>query len=266
MGAADRGGTGLREPQISDLSGARRARPWHRRHPRSAPPGPRGAGRAGRSGPCPAARARRPPTSRMCPGRLSSPEMLPRRPRSGSRTWSRCTHPVAALALEQPPDQSLVGEGPIDLGRVEQRDAGVDRFEERGFGFRSIPATRIGPGHPHASEPQRRDCQTLPTQPALFHGDLHVGHVLVGQSKIRGSLSAEGYPSGQREQTVNLPAYAFVGSNPTPSTTSEEGRRRPRRTRVGWRCGCSSMVEPQPSKLMAWVRFPSPAPVRGPGE
>ena len=26
-------------------------------------------------------------------------------------------------------------------------------------------------------------------------------------------------------------------------------------------CGCSSMVEPQPSKLMTWVRFPSPAPV-----
>src|ERR1041384_8333844 len=29
---------------------------------------------------------------------------------------------------------------------------------------------------------------------------------------------AEGYPSGQREQTVNLPAYAFEGSNPSPST------------------------------------------------
>ena len=28
-----------------------------------------------------------------------------------------------------------------------------------------------------------------------------------------------------------------------------------------WRpCGCSSMVESQPSKLVAWVRFPSPAP------
>ena len=26
------------------------------------------------------------------------------------------------------------------------------------------------------------------------------------------------------------------------------------------RCGCSSVVEPQPSKLVAWVRFPSPAP------
>ena len=24
--------------------------------------------------------------------------------------------------------------------------------------------------------------------------------------------------------------------------------------------GCSSTVEPQPSKLMMWVRFPSPAP------
>ena len=26
-------------------------------------------------------------------------------------------------------------------------------------------------------------------------------------------------------------------------------------------CGCSSMVEPQPSKLITWVRFPSPAPI-----
>jgi hypothetical protein len=28
----------------------------------------------------------------------------------------------------------------------------------------------------------------------------------------------ERYPSGQREQTVNLPAYAFEGSNPSLST------------------------------------------------
>ena len=27
-----------------------------------------------------------------------------------------------------------------------------------------------------------------------------------------------------------------------------------------WTCGCSSMVEFQPSKLVTWVRFPSPAP------
>ena len=34
----------------------------------------------------------------------------------------------------------------------------------------------------------------------------------------RQSVSAEGYPSGQRGQTVNLLAYAFGGSNPPPST------------------------------------------------
>ena len=28
------------------------------------------------------------------------------------------------------------------------------------------------------------------------------------------------YPSGQREQTVNLPAYAYVGSNPSRPTKS----------------------------------------------
>ena len=29
---------------------------------------------------------------------------------------------------------------------------------------------------------------------------------------------------------------------------------------VEWRCGCSSMVESQPSKLIVRVRFPLPAP------
>ena len=31
-------------------------------------------------------------------------------------------------------------------------------------------------------------------------------------------VTSEGCPSGQREQAVNLPAHAYVGSNPTPST------------------------------------------------
>ncbi len=35
----------------------------------------------------------------------------------------------------------------------------------------------------------------------------------------RGGRSV-GYPSGQRGQTVNLLAYAFIGSNPIPTTTS----------------------------------------------
>ena len=29
----------------------------------------------------------------------------------------------------------------------------------------------------------------------------------------------EGWPSGQWQQTVNLPGFPYVGSNPTPSTT-----------------------------------------------
>jgi hypothetical protein len=33
------------------------------------------------------------------------------------------------------------------------------------------------------------------------------------------SFLAVGYPSGQRGQTVNLLAYAFDGSNPSPTTT-----------------------------------------------
>src|SRR5438105_10346401 len=40
----------------------------------------------------------------------------------------------------------------------------------------------------------------------------------------RGLQSKEGFPSGQREQTVNLPAYAFEGSNPSPSTNPQRFR------------------------------------------
>gem|GEM_PF-3672486 len=34
--------------------------------------------------------------------------------------------------------------------------------------------------------------------------------------------TSEGYPSGQRGQTVNLLAYAFGGSNPPPSTMGDQ--------------------------------------------
>ena|GEM_PF-5884338 len=33
-----------------------------------------------------------------------------------------------------------------------------------------------------------------------------------------------GYPSGQREQTVNLPAQAFEGSNPSPTITERDSQ------------------------------------------
>ena len=89
---------------------------------------------------------------------------------------------------------------------------------------------------------------------------------------------SEGFPSGQREQTVNLPAMpSKVRILPPPPGSSEGYGRRGRRRRGarGWRKarrvivgglrgdgerGCSSMVEQKPSKLTTRVRFPSPAP------
>ena len=38
------------------------------------------------------------------------------------------------------------------------------------------------------------------------------------KERRRASQQVEGYPSGQRGQTVNLLAYAYGGSNPPPST------------------------------------------------
>ena len=65
-----------------------------------------------------------------------------------------------------------------------------------------------------------------------------------------------------------------IGSNPIPATQCESicaqlaqlVEQRTENPRVsgsipelGTSCGCSSMVEHQPSKLDTWVRFPSPA-------
>ena len=65
-------------------------------------------------------------------------------------------------------------------------------------------------------------------------------------------LSAEGYPSGQRGQTVNLLAMPSKVRILPPPPLEWRGQAR--------KGGCSSMVEPQPSKLMVAVRFRSPAP------
>ena len=88
-----------------------------------------------------------------------------------------------------------------------------------------------------------------------------------------------GFPSGQRGQTVNLmatPSQVRILSPPPSFPPSHVSRRAspahsfaPSRTRASRHRlavaasdpgGRSSMVERQPSKLIAWVRFPSPAP------
>ena len=46
----------------------------------------------------------------------------------------------------------------------------------------------------------------------------------LSSSKAQHTQTSEGCPSGQREQAVNLPAHAYVGSNPTPSTILNRSR------------------------------------------
>ena len=80
----------------------------------------------------------------------------------------------------------------------------------------------------------------------------------------------EGFPSGQRDQTVNLTAQpSEVRILPPPPTERVVRTILEAGVAVGFEqtesatstaSGCSSMVEPQPSKLMTWVRIPSPAP------
>ncbi|SBT03293.1 hypothetical protein PROAA_1020015 [Candidatus Propionivibrio aalborgensis] len=80
--------------------------------------------------------------------------------------------------------------------------------------------------------------------------------------RISGS-ELEGYPSGQRDQTVNLTALPSKVRILLPP---------PRLPLLAvfvdcaagkWLRGCSSMVELKPSKLKTRVRFPSPAPYCG---
>ena len=63
-----------------------------------------------------------------------------------------------------------------------------------------------------------------------------------------------GVPEWPKGSDCKSDGSAYVGSNPTPSTMKERSQRH------GMLRGYSSVVEPQPSKLMARVRSPLPAP------
>ena len=58
--------------------------------------------------------------------------------------------------------------------------------------------------------------------------------VVVGSNPITSSTFEARLPSGQRQQTVNLPGFPFDGSNPSLATTQ---------------AGVTQLVECQPSKL-----------------
>ena len=83
-----------------------------------------------------------------------------------------------------------------------------------------------------------------------------------------------GVPERSKGSDCKSDGSAFVGPNPTPSTTSPtsswmQGSNPSSRSAIVGskvrvlRGGYSSVAEPQPSKLMARVRFPLPAPTGG---
>lgn len=74
-------------------------------------------------------------------------------------------------------------------------------------------------------------------------------------------LFREGFPSGQRDQTVNLTRkLRWFESTPLHHVNTGDKQSQFVAGTGGKRCGYSLVVEPQPSKLMMRVRFPLPAP------
>ncbi len=81
--------------------------------------------------------------------------------------------------------------------------------------------------------------------------------------KIRRFLIG-GVPERPKGTDCKSVGTAFEGSNPSPSTSLNYSKfflSLDNKQLDGFLfCGCSLMVELQPSKLTTWVRFPSPAP------
>ena len=72
-------------------------------------------------------------------------------------------------------------------------------------------------------------CWRSSTVEQLICNQQVVGSSPIASFLLSGKVSQYGTercPSGQREQTVNLPAYAFEGSNPSLSTLNEDESRR----------------------------------------
>src|SRR5579884_2844730 len=92
--------------------------------------------------------------------------------------------------------------------------------------------SRAGPLRPGGCSISNRARQRWAQRPADVAQEveqLTCNQQVVGSTPTIGSFrrrrgEAERYPSGQREQTVNLPANAFGGSNPPLSTSDDAVR------------------------------------------
>ena len=120
-----------------------------------------------------------------------------------------------------------------------------------------------------APRARRRRIRTSVSACGRWISDRTCQGVFVDKVMGRGQNSAPllgGVPERSKGSDCKSDGLAFEGSNPSPSTTYLAAyRSRARRCRrvEAMHGGYSSVAEPQPSKLMARVRFPLPAPTSG---
>ena len=67
----------------------------------------------------------------------------------------RCDHEIVAAAADRTAYQALVGERPVHVGSVEERDTELDRALDGGHGL-VLVGRAVELGHPHAPEAELR--------------------------------------------------------------------------------------------------------------
>ena len=140
-------------------------------------------------------------------------------------------------------------------------------------------AARIAEGYPSGQRGQTVNLLAQPSQvrilppPPVFWRTGAMQGNLVARRLLRSSTGVRPPARVQLRQRLRpRPAWFSLARRTCRCRRKHVAKKRGARliTRQCWRglalqvhinCGCSSMVEPQPSKLMMWVRFPSPAPV-----
>lgn len=79
---------------------------------------------------------------------------------------------VLPPARERLPQQLLVAPGTVDLGRVEDRDAEVERAMDRRDRL-GLVGGAVGLAHPHAPEPESRDLEAARSELSLWQRRIH---------------------------------------------------------------------------------------------
>ena len=188
-------------------------------------------------------------------------------PRGGAALRNASDHRMPAV--EDDTSSSLVGAPPGAAARDARRSGlnragGERRCAVRLWGLSLMRRSLVkdaGSDYPYACDAPRRAGFPVDTGGRRYHKSARNSRLARAfcfdrPRDARAAGDTGECPERQRGRTVNPLAYAFVGSSPTSPTTYETDAARRDAT-----CGCSSMVEQQPSKLMTRVRFPSPAPL-----